>query len=374
MKNNSSLFINYTKQLLSILPQRQREIIEKRFGLFNNKRATLQAIGSKYHITRERIRQIENEVIKNLSKVHHPKEFYQLIKTTKKFLQKNGGFCEENLLYKNLKQKYSEDIPEAIFSLWLTIDGSLYFSKENKIYKSFWALSKNYDSLIKDVVKQVQELLEKTKKPLSLENILANISSNKPIDKKTLENILIICKNFDKNPLGEYGLVRWATIRPVSTRDKGYYFMKYNVKKPIHFRQLCSLLSNYNFPNKRKINVQTVHNELIRDPRFVLIGHGIYALQEWGYNKGTAKDVVYTILQTANKPLSFNDIVREVKKQRLVKDNTIRFILRDKQFQKTPDGKYTINKAYINTSETDNEEAIKKQPPSSSGDYQILSA
>jgi len=79
-------------------------------------------------------------------------------------------------------------------------------------------------------------------------------------------------------------------------------------------------------------------------------------------------------LQTANKPLSFNDIVREVKKQRLVKDNTIRFILRDKQFQKTPDGKYTINKAYINTSETDNEEAIKKQPPSSSGDYQILSA
>lgn len=115
MKNNSSLFINYTKQLLSILPQRQREIIEKRFGLFNNKRATLQAIGSKYHITRERIRQIENEVIKNLSKVHHPKEFYQLIKTTKKFLQKNGGFCEENLLYKKISNKSTRKIFLKLF-------------------------------------------------------------------------------------------------------------------------------------------------------------------------------------------------------------------------------------------------------------------
>ena len=54
--------LNYQKicqNLIKDLPQRQREIIELRFGLKNQERKTLEAIGEIYGLTRERIRQIE---------------------------------------------------------------------------------------------------------------------------------------------------------------------------------------------------------------------------------------------------------------------------------------------------------------------------
>jgi RNA polymerase primary sigma factor len=50
-----------TKKLLNVLPERNRDILTKRYGLDkNSKRLTLEAIGSEYGITRERVRQIEN--------------------------------------------------------------------------------------------------------------------------------------------------------------------------------------------------------------------------------------------------------------------------------------------------------------------------
>ncbi|MFZ3031722.1 MAG: hypothetical protein WA082_01680, partial [Candidatus Moraniibacteriota bacterium] len=68
---------------------------------------------------------------------------------------------------------------------------------------------------------------------------------------------------------------------------------------------------------------QTVHNELIKDQRFVLVGRGIYALSDWGYKPGTVKDVITEILQAAGKPLSREDILARVLEIRQVKKSTI---------------------------------------------------
>ena len=46
------------RQLLAALPQRDREIIEGHFGLFGAPFATLEEIGHRFSITRERVRQI----------------------------------------------------------------------------------------------------------------------------------------------------------------------------------------------------------------------------------------------------------------------------------------------------------------------------
>jgi hypothetical protein len=40
-----------------------------------------------------------------------------------------------------------------------------------------------------------------------------------------------------------------------------------------------------------------VHNELIRNKDFVLVGRGIYALKEWGYEPGTVSHVIEAILK-----------------------------------------------------------------------------
>ena len=95
-----------------------------------------------------------------------------------------------------------------------------------------------------------------------------------------------------------------------------------------------------------QVNFQTLHNELIRDPRFVLVGRGIYALKEWGYEEGYVKDIILKILQKAKKPLSKDEILQEVLKRKLVKKNTVLLNLANKKyFLRTPQGKYTFHQA-----------------------------
>ena len=84
-----------------------------------------------------------------------------------------------------------------------------------------------------------------------------------------------------------------------------------------------------------------MHNELIKDARFVLIGRGIYALKSWGYQKGVVADIIEEILRKAGTPLAREQIIERVMKQRMVKKNTIIVGLSNKQkFQKTQDNKY----------------------------------
>src|ERR1043166_8261940 len=51
---------------LSALPERERQVIELRFGLSGSQPCTLEAVGRAFGVTRERIRQIENNTLKKL--------------------------------------------------------------------------------------------------------------------------------------------------------------------------------------------------------------------------------------------------------------------------------------------------------------------
>jgi RNA polymerase primary sigma factor len=51
---------------LAALPQREREVIEMRFGLTGGRPRTLEEVGRAFNVTRERIRQIENHTLKKL--------------------------------------------------------------------------------------------------------------------------------------------------------------------------------------------------------------------------------------------------------------------------------------------------------------------
>ena len=51
---------------LAVLPRREREVIEMRFGLTGKRPQTLEEVGQAFNVTRERIRQIENHTLKKL--------------------------------------------------------------------------------------------------------------------------------------------------------------------------------------------------------------------------------------------------------------------------------------------------------------------
>jgi RNA polymerase primary sigma factor len=53
-------------RVLSNLPQREREVIEMRYGITGGRQRTLEEVGRAFNITRERVRQIENRTLKKL--------------------------------------------------------------------------------------------------------------------------------------------------------------------------------------------------------------------------------------------------------------------------------------------------------------------
>jgi DNA-directed RNA polymerase delta subunit len=107
----------------------------------------------------------------------------------------------------------------------------------------------------------------------------------------------------------------------------------------MHFREVAKTINELFDHNA---HVATTHNELIKDPRFVLVGRGLYALSEWGYSTGVVKDVLRQILETEG-PLSREEIIDKVRKERYVKDNTILVNLQDTNlFKRLANGTYAV--------------------------------
>jgi len=125
------------------------------------------------------------------------------------------------------------------------------------------------------------------------------------------------------------GLKRWPSVNPRNVRDKIYYVLK-NAGKPLHFVEITAAIAESRFDQKKVVRA-TVHNELIADRRFVLIGRGIYALREWGYSDGTVYEVIKNILSNAKSPMPVSEIIELVSKSRKVKRNTIVINLQTKK-------------------------------------------
>ena len=143
---------------------------------------------------------------------------------------------------------------------------------------------------------------------------------------------------------GRWGLVKWPTVNPKNIRDKIYVILSENGKH-MHFNEIAAAIKDSDFKRK-DVTTQAIHNELIKDKRFVLIGRGIYALKEWGYEKGTVADIIAEVLREADEPLHRDEIVKRVLKSRFVKETTILLNLQGKpQFKRVAKATYTLAEA-----------------------------
>ncbi|MDZ4285371.1 MAG: sigma factor-like helix-turn-helix DNA-binding protein, partial [Candidatus Sungbacteria bacterium] len=92
-----------TKVILKNLPSRRmRDVVEKRFGLRAGSAHTLQAIGKEYKITRERVRQIEYDALKQLRKEEHLQDVAPVFQAVKAHLIAHGGVMAEHQLMADL--------------------------------------------------------------------------------------------------------------------------------------------------------------------------------------------------------------------------------------------------------------------------------
>ena len=347
--NNVSDSLN---KLFTVLGQREKDVIARRLGLNENPRETLESIGSDLSVTRERIRQIENTAVKKLRRIGSKTEFQVLFELSEQIIKTHGGLLKESdLINKTLKNlDHSDKIETAIIQLSLEINPNIRKFKKTKVNHQAWYSKTNSESEIKDILKIAVKNLKANNKIIGKSDLIKQIKSELPNDKQDIPNEFIestleIDTRIKLIQEG-YGLTTWRHVQPKSIKDKALIILK-RVQKPMHFVDIANQIASAEFSNKQ-VTQQAVHNELIRYKDFVLVGRGLYALSEWGYNSGTVKDVLTEILSTL-KPgdsLSKKQIVNEVLKRRIVKVGTISLNLQKyPEFERVGRAQYRLNSA-----------------------------
>ncbi|KKU21814.1 MAG: RNA polymerase sigma factor [Candidatus Nomurabacteria bacterium GW2011_GWA1_46_11] len=332
---------------------RNRDIISRRFGLKTGRKETLESIGASYEITRERVRQIEEFTLNQLRQaVAGNSDIKRYIVLARDIINESGGIIKEKDLFKSFSGVENDNVINSSLVFLLTLSNELARSPENEDFNSFWAVNKPTLASFANTAGALTKILEKAGRVVSEEDfaylaqkheVPSFSTTGKPISAADIDLVMNISKNLDSNIFNEIGLASWSEIKPKGVRDKAYLVLKKS-KKPQHFSAIASLINSSGFNNK-KANVQTVHNELIKDGRFILVGRGMYALSEWGYRPGTVKDVLVDVLKTSGKPLNKATLMSKVKDARIVKENTILLNLQDsKTFVKNLDGTYSLKK------------------------------
>ncbi len=330
-----------TKKLLAVLPERARDVLEKRYGLGATPETyTLESIGKTYGITRERVRQIENYGIQSIQKSDAYKEHQTVFDELQSALRSLGGVISEQDLLAELAKDTSTR--NHIFFL-LVIGDPFYRLKESTSFAHRWCVEKKISETVEKALKTIFTSLTEDEL-ISEEEILARLKAEltdveeEYRDEKVLRRWLSISKEIDRNPLGEWGPASSPNVHAKGIRDYAYLAVKRH-GSPMHFKEVAEAIQSL---FSKKAHIATTHNELIKDRRFVLVGRGLYALSEWGYSAGVVKDVLREILMQ-HGPLTREEIIDKVRKERYVKDNTIIVNLQDTVlFKRLPDGGYMV--------------------------------
>lgn len=331
-----------TKKMLKGLKDRDRYVLESRFGLNETDKKTLESIGQEYDITRERVRQIQDAALKAIRKSESYDEAKEIFIEIEDHLHSKGGLVSEKHFLDHLTE---DKLTQNHIHFHLVVGDNFKKHKEDKKFHTRWSVNGELADRVHDALEKLhghlseEELLTEEKMILKFLDRLDGVEDGK-VDDSIAQQFLILSKLVDKNPLGDWGLTSSQNISVRGVRDYAYLVMKKN-GSPMHFREVAEAITE---TFGKRAHTATTHNELIKDERFVLVGRGMYGLKSWGYKTGVVKDVIRDLLWEKGA-LSKEEIIDGVLRERYLKENTILVNLSNKAyFARTEDGKYTLSK------------------------------
>jgi DNA-directed RNA polymerase subunit H (RpoH/RPB5) len=331
--------------LATIEREREREIISRRFGLFDRKE-TLEQIGELLGITRERVRQLEKAVIQKLranaqqGKLPRVNKLQPILQEA---INDRGDVVRISELSAYLTVNNSRtDQSQVAFIAELCPD-LVVIEESDNFYHAVGVKAVHDEAKIKELVDQIIAAVKKIGHQTPIEQVTKEVGNDLGVQHtRALASISKQLATLN----GQWGLIKWPTVNPKNIRDKIYVILKES-GKPMHFNDIAKDIKKSEFKRK-DVTTQAIHNELIKDKRFVLIGRGIYALKEWGYEKGTVADIITDVLKKAEKPLHRDDIIKQVLKSRFVKETTILLNLQGKsQFKRVAKATYGLDETQL---------------------------
>lgn len=329
-----------TDVLHSIEQEREKEIITRRFGLFDRKE-TLEQIGELLGITRERVRQLEKAILIRLKIAAESGKIPSVRdaeRTMIRHLSENGRIARVHDLTDTLIDGKVQPTDRSHVGFIAELSPNLTVVNENDHFHHAVGIKEHGDE--KKIKKNVEDLVKVIKthgEPITTDELHEKLDYEHPHHISALASVSKHLASLN----GTWGLGKWPTVNPKNIRDKIYVILAEN-GKPLHFSDIAKAIKDSDFKRK-DVTTQAIHNELIKDKRFVLIGRGIYALDSWGYSKGTVSDIISNILKKNGAPMHRDDIVRAVLKSRQVKETTILLNLQSKpQFKRVSKATYEL--------------------------------
>lgn len=337
------------EDIFLVLTAKEKEVIIKRFSLNNEPRQTLEKIGQAFSVTRERIRQIEKIALSKLRRTLDNTRLADVTKIGHELLTSHGNVCLEDTLASEILQRLAltSDVDSHIVKLALAISPDFVRSERNGLFHPYWRVKSIEEETLVQMSEVIYHALSKKKDVVSSHEFAKEVEAllrekNKNAAPETIISLLAIDMRLKKIKEG-VGLMSWRHINPKSIRDKAYIVLK-REGKPLHFVEIANKISESAF-DKKVVTTQAVHNELIRDEHFVLVGRGLYGLKEWGYKKGTVADIIEDLLRKKS-PLTKQEIIAGVLKQRHVKKGTISLNLqKNDQFVRVGRAVYSLDES-----------------------------
>lgn len=340
MDQNADVVAKAINGSLKIIEQdREKEIISRRFGLSGNKE-TLEQIGDMLSITRERVRQLEKAILIRLRISAEDNKIPELAHAEKiivRNLTEMGRIAKvSDLAEKIFGDKVTDKERQELAFIGEISANLTVIEESDKYHNAIGIADYGNEKEIKQKVDEIVNLVKKNKAPMSIDEIDNNTNYEHPDHIKAVASISKALATLNNL----WGLAKWPTVNPKNIRDKIYVVLE-EKREPMHFEDIAKAIKASDF-RRKNVTIQAIHNELIKDSRFVLIGRGIYALDSWGYKKGTVSETIVDILKQAKKPLTREQIVKKVLAMRKVKETTILLNLQNKKlFKKVDKNSYT---------------------------------
>ncbi len=265
------------KKALQVEDRRGRDIVVRRFGLKSPNTHTLASLGEEYGLTRERVRQIEFSTLNSIrERIKEEKQTLLFLELIEKYLESVSGVRRGDFLARDIAMlSKTHDDYHPVFENKLTflakVLGHPHIKDETQDAHAIWYLDSEAHNL---AMKLINKLLKY--KEHDFNKYVSEVMGEQDITESVILNYLSLSKNFGTGPYGHMGATHWLHVNPKTVKDKAYLVLKQK-GEPMHFMDIASLVNEMS--EKEKAHA-TVHNELIKDPRFVLVGRGTYSLDE----------------------------------------------------------------------------------------------
>jgi hypothetical protein len=299
--------------------KRNQDILNKRFSLNGGKTYTLEDIGSYYDITRERIRQIESNAIKEINQLlsgNLKTKGWKIdgsLETTYLSLKKRLHGADFIILQHEidaiLNEHFGDTFTHGYLMLFMEVLG--YKNIPNTFIgfrgttKTAWCLAAKYRKKEIEATFQALDVIFDNTSKISLFDLTIQAKKNtkNKISNDSIHVALKACKEIEV--ANDSVSIKFTYLRNVA--DKAYRILEAN-GKPMHYSAIAREINLLNKESSsfKPVKDRNLTNQLVQDNRFIAIAKsGEWGLSTWEQLSNiTIVEAMEQVLHKAGEPMS----------------------------------------------------------------------